>query len=721
MSIKDTSLSFSKLMQSPHVRLIPWFLLSFGIWCYAFRGFLTDQLALSFDAVAYYEHIKFFLDRLSAGEFALWDPSWSFGVPNEFFLRRMGEFNPFWLLVIVFKSLGLTYNKSYFLFLALYYWIGAIGFYLVSFRILKEERLAFLSYLLFLFSSFGTLLFKSFMVLLFVPIVWFFVFLIGFVKKQDVLNFMGLCFSLMIILTTYIPLYFLTLVVSFVFLICIFYPRLIRQFYEALKNVFRKQSVVSVLSLISLLLSTIPAISFAQVLSKGDLVVSTRMEGSQGLEVEEQTLASGGIPVTTVTSGLFNRFEQYQAGRFYIPILIFVFLALGFWVKIDRLLFMLFLWGLLSYLLGLYDAFPLYPFLYKHVFFFKYFRNFQFFLWVHILPLIILIAMILLKRFLETVAKTSALVFITIVHCCLLTVFFILKEGGPAIFAGIFISYIGFLLLLRSHNRGQVFLLFFIAVISHPLEVFFFMQKNAPLKKAIYSYEKDDVLNIRLADDERKEALLKASKDKTFHIAPIVLKQNIDPYYFGSRWGSDLRKNLNPQIFDNLPGSAFQAYDCALPVYVSENNYDEIGRSLGYYLNQAYVETTPSLKLPFKRDACLSSPDIITDHSEHFKILDSRANQISLSSSYEVDKLLLYFNHFDKAWRAYIDGIQTTVYKTQGAFLGVVVPAGDHKLDFKYGTKLNFAFKFGMLLLYYVFFMCLIVGWIRQLMMWTKA
>ena len=83
---------------------------SFLLWMICFRAFLSGRLALLSDAVPYYENVKFFLDNLRQGIYPLWDPTRDGGVPNELFLRRIGEFNPFYLLIVLGNLLGVPYT-----------------------------------------------------------------------------------------------------------------------------------------------------------------------------------------------------------------------------------------------------------------------------------------------------------------------------------------------------------------------------------------------------------------------------------------------------------------------------------------------------------------------------------------------------------------------------------------------------------------------------------
>ena len=195
---------------------IPFLLtVSFALWCFCFRGFLANELSLQGDAQAYSEHFHYFIDNLSRGVYPLWEPTREQGVPIEFFLRRIGEFNPFYLLILVFNKIGIPYFSAYLYFLAFYYFLGMVGFYKVTKQVCGDSTVAFIAYLLLIFSSLGTKVFESFIILIFVPMVWFFYFLISFTREPRKHHLLGIIFTLMVIVTTYIPFYFVTVFLSF--------------------------------------------------------------------------------------------------------------------------------------------------------------------------------------------------------------------------------------------------------------------------------------------------------------------------------------------------------------------------------------------------------------------------------------------------------------------------------------------------------------------------
>ena len=125
---------------------IPLFALSFLIWIFSFQGFLFGKLSLSGDAMAYYEHFEFFYNSITRGVFPFWETTRDSGVPTELFLRRIGENNPFYSLIFVLNKAGVPYLRAYLLFLALYFFLGMIGFYKMARHILKDETSAFAAY-----------------------------------------------------------------------------------------------------------------------------------------------------------------------------------------------------------------------------------------------------------------------------------------------------------------------------------------------------------------------------------------------------------------------------------------------------------------------------------------------------------------------------------------------------------------------------------------------
>ena len=168
-----------------------WLGLSFILWLICFRGFVSGHLSLQSDAIGYYQHIKFFIDNMVAGVYPFWDPGINGGVPNEFFLRRMGSFNPFFLIPVVLRWCGLPHLVAYTTYLASYYFLGALGFYFLCRGLVRRPVAAYAGFLIFLFSSLGTRQFDSYIVLVSVPLIWFFAFMVDYFRRPRTPQFAG--------------------------------------------------------------------------------------------------------------------------------------------------------------------------------------------------------------------------------------------------------------------------------------------------------------------------------------------------------------------------------------------------------------------------------------------------------------------------------------------------------------------------------------------------
>src|SRR5271170_6669645 len=96
-------------------------LLPFCVWMISWWGFICVKLGLGTDAFIYYWDSRFFLDNISRGVYPLWNPGYSGGVSWNFFLRRMGEVNPFYWIINGLKFLGVSPLQAHLIFLVFYY------------------------------------------------------------------------------------------------------------------------------------------------------------------------------------------------------------------------------------------------------------------------------------------------------------------------------------------------------------------------------------------------------------------------------------------------------------------------------------------------------------------------------------------------------------------------------------------------------------------------
>ncbi len=70
------------------------------------------------------------------------------------------------------------------------------------------------------------------------------------------------------------------------------------------------------------------------------------------------------------------------------------------------------------------------------------------------------------------------------------------------------------------------------------------------------------------------------------------------------------------------------------------------------------------------------------------KVLEFGPNDLLLEAKPEEDSFLYYSDGFDKSWRAFVDGKEARVYRTNMAFKSVILEKGEHTVYFVYDPKL---------------------------------
>jgi len=403
--------------------------------------------------------------------------------------------------------------SSYLIFLAFYYFLGMTGFYFLAKRIFRNTPMAFAAYLLLMFSSLGTRLFDSFIIGIFVPGAWFFYFLTAFTEKPGKRFMLGITFTLMIIVTTYVPFYFVTIFLIFLMCFGVIYFRDLKTIFLKYSCFFKTNKIFSCLCISALLLSLVPGFLFYQESARGEYVLPIRHAGSSienPLGVRIQTMGGGGIvPLAVKESltlktgqGLFSNLRQYQLGTFYIPVFAYLLLLFGGMTSINKRLVLLAAWGFGIYLISLNDATPLYHFLYDHIFYFKYFRNFEFFLWVVLLPIGILFLVEQFQMILNYQPRSRkeryvSLAYVSILH--LGFTIFIYKQGDDLIssYLVVGLSLLLFFFHFAQTPRWGVSTVFFlpcllILIAAQPLEVYQYLGKNAQKGGGPYRYSTEE-------------------------------------------------------------------------------------------------------------------------------------------------------------------------------------------------------------------------------------
>ena len=709
-------------------------MLAFVLWMIMFRGYLLGRVALFDDAISYYDHIKFFLDNMRRGVFPLWDPLWFCGAANNFFLQRMGMFNPFLMLTNIFHAVGIPYTTAYLLYLVSYYFLGCLGFYVLAKRVLNEQLCAYAAFLLLLFSALGTRLFDSYLILMFTPIAWFFYFLVDFSSQPRRHSFVGIVFTLVIIGTTYIPFYFLLVLASFLFFYAVVYgntvPELLRRYARfAIQN-----KILVVLCIVILLASMIPGVLFFKGSGgKGEFVMPARNTDQAvgsvlGVQRQDSTNSWSILEEIFFARYFYTDMTQIKFAVLYVPFWAGIIFFLGFLTRANKRVMFLFLWAVGLFLLCVPAASPVYGFFYKHVVLFKYFRNLHFLLWVALLPILCLFIAGQLKSFLSWQARSwsqkwAGFFYLSLVHGGLGWFIHWSQFSLVSSYFVLILSYAFFLTWLFGSLRksaGTTLALLLVIIAIEPFEVYTWLSQNT--KRYVpyaYSYDYTDLeFQYTRFDNDIDLAHFDDAPKEPPHPDQIPGKRFVQPgasIYYASKWYTYLAGNIDYDILRKYRKHRFILYDEVEHLAEDGMNFLTFETSLAENRNKAFVSSDDPEVLAAQsqgRHSYYAQP--LEGDSDSFRVVRYNVNQIKVKTDFTQPKFLVYNDSYHTQWRVRIDGRPVKLVRANIAFKGVWVPAGRHTVEFAFGAwHLWWIYRI-LFILIYGLFVVLLIAWWRQ-------
>lgn len=704
---------FPKWLSGKKVSAPAAFILSFLLWCFCFKTFLLNRSYLAFDAPPSYDHIKFFIDNIIRGVIPLWDYYEANGAPNSFFLRRMGEFNPVYLLIIGYRTLGLSHTHAYLLFLASYFFVGMLGFYCLAKKLFNNKTTAFIAYLLIMFSSLGTRLFDSHIMFTAIPIIWFFYFLIAFTKEQQRSSFLGVIFCSMIILTTYIPFYFVLIFFSFALTFALFYFKDLKNIFLSYLAFLNKNKLFSGLCIFALLVSLYPGYSFYKEGKSGNFVMPVRHNSSGSsnqISVGVKDTSERSITRELYVTFLFKNLKKIKFKVVYLPIFAYMILFLCLFNKTTKLSLFLFSWGSLIFILSS-TSLPIHSIFYKYIFFFKFFRNFHFFLWLALLPIFVLFIAEQLNTILNAQSETKGYSrpfysYIALIHVAFLLYFLISKDTLASSYVALVLSALFFVLLPYLSSMKYALLFLLVAMITiQPLEVFKYFSINETITPR--KYIEDTVPRASLEGlfpegHKRMPSLdqrsLLSENNATF--------QNL---YYGTSSYSLFLKLFSPTLYSRYSYYRFYLYDQILNV--SDNNIEagNIADSLNNDRNLAFVSSDRTgLEPEGTSNIFNSKAQPVTENSQQFRIIKFDANSVRIETDFPERKFLVFTDPFHEKWQASINNKRASIYRTNIAFKGLWIPAGKNTIFIRYGSLKDYTIEYFIFLIFYCCFGSLI-------------
>lgn len=125
------------------------------------------------------------------------------------------------------------------------------------------------------------------------------------------------------------------------------------------------------------------------------------------------------------------------------------------------------------------------------------------------------------------------------------------------------------------------------------------------------------------------------------------------------------------------------------------------------YLTKQAIKATDSATLKFLTDLDFPIREIsITDDFEFSNASPERLNanlnynaltnsHVQIKTNSNIDAYLVVLDSFYPGWKAFIDGKQTTIHRTNYNFRGIILPKGIHTVEFKYSPE---SLKYGAII-----------------------
>ena len=725
------------------------FVLPVSLWLFLVRDFFLNKVFLSEDTYAIYAVVKYYLDHLFSGVFPSWNPYLLWGMGH---VHQVGEFNPVWFLIPVLSWLGVGAYQAFLLTICFYWFVGLTGFYHLVKSILQEPCLAYSAYVLLMFSSLGMTLFVQLTyILIFVPSVWFFFFLSEWLKTFSRTSFLGLVFALMIILTTYIPFYFLTVFILTAAVVSIIYPR---QVWATLPRVIafvRNNKALSLAGGAGLLAACWGPVSTFLFFHEG-LTAQVRATSLAFADVKDS-----GVPIIEFFRefSVFNIFLIFSAPEsilsarscaaligfdffnqriFYVPLVAHILLLVSLWTRVQKKLLAFFLSSFFIFLICIPDTAPVYKFLFDFVPGFRLFRNVFLFL-PFMLAAYILWMLAQVRCFLDSqrefpLWRKGTWGWVVFIHLCFGGFLFRLQPGWNAAVLTVIGSLLFMVLFGRGafKNRPVVACGLWIGLtLLQPVGVFSrYMDSARQADAPVAARSRDDGRRLSRFLFKRppfNKAAYQSLDDhglyQTFY--RHLIEQEDAPGFFSSiygyptLWSKTLYQRLGEQLRP-YTRYKFVLYDAVSAHTEAETDFRRLGHDLSSLQNRAAVIVSDDQENPGPERGGKPEPfaQPLESGSEAFRVTDFNSDRIRLQTAFDQDKFLVYNDSYHPWWRAYVNGARVRLFRSNYAFKGIWLPAGNNDVRFEFHPPLGQGSLFFMLIVFWGFFLALVLSGCRD-------
>jgi hypothetical protein len=383
---------------------------------------------------------------------------------------------------------------------------------------------------------------------------------------------------------------------------------------------------------------------------------------------------------------------------FFLPVWIYVVILLSCLVRVTRPALVMLATGFLIMFVGLADVTPLHRWLYDHLAYFRYFRN-MFFFMAYLMPLIILLGLYQFKQFLAIpintwTAKKAVLIWAVLVHGGIALWWINLGDVTAGSYAVLCISLgmvclygAGFLRTSSSFWAAG----FLIATLIHPLEAFAHYTKNArSFTCDLPSFHANpEFAYVRSGEDKK-------SGCKIYNFVPYTefwhtMAMTDSSGYVGyptsvTRWVFHVSQWMPEDVFKEYVRHKFIAYDAVQPLEDRPQDAMIMAEAFKRKLNVAFIAADDEQSLltakMFSRSAEPVLP--ISGADGPLEVTEFSVDRIQLRTVFPEAKFLVFNDAYTQFWKVFVNGREEHIFRSNGAFKGVVLPKGENTVVFRY-------------------------------------
>jgi len=497
------------------------------------------------------------------------------------------------------------------------------------------------------------------LLLIFVPLVWFVYCLVGLVSERRLSAWLGCVGSLMLLVGTYIPFYAVLILGFGVASAFFFYGRRVWLWARAIMMFMSRRRVLAVIGILAVLAALAPGYRFMKQVSREGLAFPHRHATSREanpMTVGKKTITQWGMLEDLVFSfELLKEPQRFGFAVFYIPLLAVGLMVVGAWVPASRLFGVFWLTGM-AIVLCLVDYGPVYPFLYQHVGVFKYFRNLHFFLWLGVLPVVLLMVGAQWRE---------------------------VERRWPVT------------------RRWWMVLLLGGMIVGPSARLYGYLRQNVrPAYPGAYHYDRMEAAGSVI------NAFIRPLKE------PRTLNPRQGPdLYYSTRDYAALSRQVHPAVLREYQRHRFAVADPSVGPQTPAAPLIEhaVLAARGWP-----VAVFPPGVLRHLDEKINGVPRLVKPGDAEIRLVHWGVNEARVVTRFPKEQWLVYNDAYHTRWRVWVDGKEVHLRKMMGAFKGVLVPAGEHRVVFRYGTAWDYAVNGGLMGVFLAVFVGWGVAWWRE-------